>query len=159
MASKGRRRKLPNGLTPKENAFKDTVLKQIAEKGEMNGTQAALEVYDTTDPETASAIATKNMSKVSIREQIENALSTQGLDPQSMLKELAGIAQSPIVKVSGETKLKAITEVLKLHNAYPDKKTGNTVINNKILNISYSEAKDRLSEMGVEASEFIKDAD
>jgi hypothetical protein len=162
MASQGGRKKLRNGLTPKENAFKNKIIKQIAETGEINGTQAALEVYDTKDPKVAGVIAVRKLEKDSIKEEIEDVLNRQGLDLESILGNVKGIAQAPMAKApTPEVVLKANLELLKLHGAYPDKNKGpsNLTINQKITNISYSEAKERLSRMSSEASDFIADAD
>lgn len=60
-------------LTAKQLAF---VKQYLATK---NGTQAALTTYNTTDAKTAQAIATENLSKPLIREELARELEANGL--------------------------------------------------------------------------------
>lgn len=57
----------PRKITTKQEKFAQ---EYIANQG--NGTQAALTVYDTTDPHTACAIATENLSKPVVVDAIES---------------------------------------------------------------------------------------
>lgn len=161
MASKGKRRTLSNGLTPKQEKFKQVVLQQIAEKGEINGTQAALEAYETTDKVTASTIAHENMNKPLISNDIEQALSANGISSDGILKNINGLAEAAPAKVTGETVLKANLAILKLlgHGDNGKKGKSSLTINNTMINIGYDEAKQKLQEVGKDADTFILEAD
>lgn len=161
MAKTGSRRKLKNGLTSKENAFTQKVLEQIVTTGEMNGTQAALEVYDTTDKRTAGVIAHENMKKPKISETIQEALEVQGLTQDKIVENIGRIAGAQAQKITDVTILKANIELLKLHNAYPDKKSMhlNLNIKGKVSDLGYSEAEKRLKELNQSSTIFMQDAE
>lgn len=69
-------------LSPKQKAF----AKAYVEK-KMNGTQAALAVYDTKSPNVAGAIATENLQKPKIKEEIASLLR----DNDIVLADILGI--------------------------------------------------------------------
>jgi hypothetical protein len=152
MAKGGSRKRLRNGLTPKENAFTKEIVKQISETGDINGTQAALKVYDTTDPKTAGVIASENLSKPSIKEQIELAMESQGLTSSTIMANLKKLAVAEPEKISGDTVLKVNVELLKLLGAYPDKKSTHVNVNlsGKIGAMGYDEARKELEALRAE---------
>lgn len=69
-------------LTPKQAKF----VKGLA--AGKSGTQAALEAYDTTDPNTAKVIASENLTKPNVRDAIENAMMKLNLTPERALKPI-----------------------------------------------------------------------
>jgi hypothetical protein len=139
----GSRRILKNGLTHKETAFTKKIVEQIVNGEEINGTKAALEVYDTTNPKSAGVIASDNLNKVVIQNEMEQALSAAGLSREKIMANLTKIASHDAVRYSGETVLKANIEALKLIGAYPDKKSMHLNLNlsGKVKGMSYDEAK------------------
>lgn len=159
VSSKGNFIKLKNGLTPKQNRFKDKIIEQIATTGNINGTQAAIEVYDTKDRAVAKDIAQENLSKPSIREQIEIAMESKGLTPSSIMDNLKKIAVNTPEKVSGEVYLKANIEMLKLWGAYPGSKSMHMNLNlsGKIGTMGYDEAQAALDEIEGNVGEMGKD--
>ena len=152
-------KKMRNGLTPKQDAFTKVVLKQIADKGEANLTQAALQVYDTTSTKSASVIASNNLGIISIREQIEQALISKGLTLDVITGNIGNLANSKPEKVSGDTILKANIELMKLQGAYPDKKSLNfnvsASIKTKYQDMSFQEIQQRLKEVDQELKEVM----
>lgn len=161
MSSKGRTRRLKNGLTQKENAFKNTVLKQIADGKPVNGTQAALEVFDTTDPKVAGQIAHDKLKKVEISEQIDAALEEHGISPSSILQNIGKLASTEPVKVTGETVLKSNIELAKLLNLYPSKKSTSTTYSfkGKIGSTNFKEAKEIYDAIDAEIVELVEESD
>lgn len=160
MSSKGGSIRLPNGLTPKENAFTATVVKQIAEGKPVNGRAAILEHYDTTDPQVASGIATENFRKPRIQEAIQKALASNGLSIEKSLAGISELAEAKEYKMSGETKLKANIEILKLFNAYPGQKQSSHETNiNIFTGLSYEEAKKKYESMTSQTTGFVEEAE
>jgi hypothetical protein len=160
MSSKGRSIKLKNGLTAKQDAFKRTIIKQIATTGTPNATQAALATYDTTDPNTANSIASENLANPIIRSEIEAALSRVGMSLDKTLKNIQGLAESAPEKITGETVLKANLSILKLLGHDGSKKQGSSLNVNQInINLGYDEAKSKLQALTTQAEDFITEAE
>jgi hypothetical protein len=159
--ARGRARTLKNGLTPKENAFKNKILEQIATTGTPNATQAAMDVYDVKNRATANAIAGDKLQKASIQEEIQKALENNGLSVELAAKEIGTIAQAQPRFITGDQKLKANIEILKLLGAYPGKNQGKKTINfnQTVVNLSFDEAKQKLEELNGGSTGFIKDSD
>lgn len=157
----GRAKKLRNGLTPKQDAFTKVVLKQITDKGEANLTQAALQVYNTTSDKSASVIASNNLGIISIREQIEQALSRQGLSLDVITGNLGNLANHKPEKVSGDVVLKSNVELLKLMGAYPSSKhtTVNVSFKAKLKDMKYQDLKKYVEEMRQKNDELIKEVE
>ena len=105
-----------------------------------NGTEAAMRVYNVKNRNTAHAIASENLQKPTIREAIDEVLRTKGLSLDVIAGNIGKLANSKPEKISGDVVLKANVELLKLHGAYPDKKS---------FQFSYS-AKQQLSSMSIE---------
>jgi phage terminase small subunit len=161
MASKGRQVKLSNKLTLKQQKFTKKVIEQIAKDGTINGTQAALETYDTKDQAVAGQIAYENMKKPDVKEQIEKAAELAGLSFETSMKEIGKIAQFEAVKITGEQKLKANIEIIKILGGYPGQKgsKGTTNIQNNYINMGYSEAKKELGKIDSNNKDFIQEAE
>lgn len=154
-------RKLRNGLTPKQNAFTKVVVKQIVEKGEINLTQAALEVYDTNSAKSASVIASNNLGIVSVREQIDKALSSSGLGVDAIVDNMKNLACATPEKISADVVLKSNIELLKLHGAYPSTKHTqvNLSLRSQISSLSFAEAKERYEKLHSEINELLIDSE
>ena len=73
---------MANTLTIKQRRF----VKRTLETG--NPTRAAMDVYDTTKRNVASAIASENLRKPAIREQVEQALEAEGVTPRHVIEKL-----------------------------------------------------------------------
>ena len=159
MAEQGRKFTNQNGLTPKQNAFADRIIEQIATTGEPNATQAAMEVYDIKDRNTARAIGAENMTKPSIQEYLKNMLSSQGLTTEMSLAAIKELVEAKNYKMSGETKLKASIEVLKLLGVYPgsDKSPSHSQTN-IFIGMGFDEARQKYEEINGTATSFISEA-
>lgn len=106
-------------LTMKQKIFVDEYIKS---KG--NGTQSALKAYDTTDKVTASVIATENLKKVSVSEELERILTREELSLNTFTTKLSDVIQSePAKGYSGADIMDAVKTGLKLHGVLQDKKT------------------------------------
>ena len=114
-----------------------------------NGTQSALQAYDTKDPRVAQTIASENLSKPIIIQTIEEKLRAQDITVETITKNVNALASKEPEKVSAETILKANVELLKLLNAYPDKKSYRIGLSmsGKIKDLTYLEAKKQLEEL------------
>lgn len=113
----------PKKLTVKQTKF---VKAYVANDG--NGTKAALETYDTTEPTVANAIAVENLLKPSIKEAIENALIKHEITMDSAVKPIADGLKAikyyednedgtATVQPDHSTRLKASSMALKLMGA------------------------------------------
>lgn len=149
----GREGKIQNKLTRKQSAFIKGIL------AGKSLTQSAMIAYDVSNSKSASVIASQNLNKLSIREALDIALHSQGLTLDILTKNIGNLANATSVKVSGETILKANIELLKLHGAYPDKKSYQyqMSVQGRIKDMSYSEAKEELDKLNVSLSEFETD--
>lgn len=124
-----------------------------------NGTQAAMNVYNAKNYNTAHTIASENLQKPTIREAIDGALRTKGLTPDVITGNLGNLANSKPEKVSGDTVLKANVEVLKLMGAYPGSKhtTVNVSFKAKLKDMKYQDLKKYVEEMRQNNDELIKE--
>lgn len=151
---------MANGLTQKENAFTAKVVQQIAEGKQINATQAVLDTYDTTSKGTAGSMAKEILQKPQIREAIEKALASSGLSIEKSLSGISELAEAKVYKMSGETKLKANIEILKLFGVYPgQKQVGHETNINIFTGLSYDEAKKKHESMTSQTSEFVDEAE
>src|SRR5262245_35772408 len=81
-----------NGLTVKQRKF----VRSYVETG--NGTQAALQAYETDDPRTAHAIAAENLQKPAVQQAVADLLDQGGLSDRKLAEvhaHLLGLYQSP----------------------------------------------------------------
>lgn len=107
------------GISPKQKAF----ARQYVKNG-MNGTQAALQTYQTSDYATAGDIASDNLKRPEVRSEIERVLQDSGLALPILTDKLNDVIALPIEKkVSANERIRAIEIGLKLHNAFPAQKT------------------------------------
>ena len=110
-------------ITLKQRVF----IQKYLESG--NGTQSALEAYDTNDPEVASVIASENLTKPNIKDEIQRVLSSKGLTLQDITSKLGTIANEKDIRPTASDSIRALDILLKLHNAYPTQKTQHTNVN------------------------------
>lgn len=144
---------MPRQLSIKQRLFTQ---KYIQYNG--NGTQAALDAYDTQSPAVAHSIAAENLRKPTIREALEEALCPQGLTLSQITENLGELANTRPVKVSADTVLRANVELLKLHGAYPDKKSYQYTYSAKqnISALPFNDLKQELEKIDGEIKELIE---
>lgn len=144
-------------MTLKQKLF----IKKYLEKNG-NGTKAALEVYDTKNPNVAHTIASENLQKPAVKREIELALERVGLNDEyivELLKEstVAGLG----VKASNADSLRGIDMMLKLKGAYPTitQKTAHLRIERKetLAKMDYQVLEQELKELNKKANQLIKD--
>lgn len=148
----GREAKLyKNKLTRKQVAF----IKGVASG--RTPTESAMEVYNAKSKRVATSIASENLTKPSIREAIDNALSSQGLSLSVIMGNLGEMANSKPERISGDTKLKANMEILKLIGAYPDKKTVGVSfsLQQKVSSMTFEEVRQELEKITKENQQFL----
>lgn len=120
----------PKKLTIKQKKF---VKAYIANDG--NGTQAALQTYNTVDEKTAGVIAVENLAKPSIKEAIESALVKHEITMDAAIKPIADglratkeFGENRIEIVDHSTRLKASGMALKLLGAEKQEQSSGTNI-------------------------------
>ncbi|NCN82757.1 MAG: hypothetical protein GW947_02205 [Candidatus Pacebacteria bacterium] len=150
----GREAKQSNNLTRKQSSFvKRLILGDSA-------TQAALATYGTSDPKVASSIASENLNKPAIREAIEQAFRSKGLSLDVIVSNIGELANHKPTKISGETKLKANIELLKLLGAYYlDRKRSSISVSfsSQVSAMTFSEAKASMLELQATTEELMAD--
>lgn len=150
----GREARLNNKLTRKQNTFVNGILNG------QSATQAAMAAYDVSNTKTASVIASQNLSKLSVSEALEEALSPQGLTLDVIAGNIGNLANSKPEKVSSDAVLKANVELLKLHGAYPDKKSYQFSVSARadIKSMTFQEAKTALGKLNQHIDELLTEA-
>lgn len=148
----GREARIHNKLTRKQNNFV---------KGILSGktpTQSVMAAYDVEDSKTASVIASQNLNKLSIRGVLDEAFRSNGLTLSLVTSNLGALANSKPENVSGDVKLKANVELLKLMGAYPGSKSVQVSysIKDQIGSMSYQEIKHELDKINKEVEELLK---
>ena len=106
-----------------------------------NGTQSALTAYKTT-PMTAANIASENLNKPQIVEEIDRILKVNNFSLEENIKSVASIAvQKPETRITADQILKANLELLRLRGADLGRRTQHTSFSLKaeLSNMSYSE--------------------
>ncbi len=150
--------KLKNGLTAKQSAFKNEVIRQLQETGTINGTQAALKTLNIKDPNTAGVTAHNLLRNNKIKQSIEKIASAKGLTDEKIMDGLAEVASAKVKNITAEAKIKASVELLKLMGKYPDQRAGATqTINQTVINIGYSEAQKKLKSLHGTGEELLED--
>lgn len=144
-------------LSVKQRAF---VKKLIERKG--NATQAAMDVYDAKNYNTAHVIASENLQKPTIQKEIELALERAGLNDEyisELLREatVAGIGQ----KATNSDTLRGIEMMLKVKGAFPDKmhKSAHLRIDyrQELEKKSVKELEEELRRVGEETRKLLED--
>ncbi len=98
----------PKDLTLKQEQF----VKKYIETG--NGTEAALQVYDTTSSEVAASIAHENLQKPKIALAVHELMKEKGLDNDSLLE----IHQQLLQSSDPNVRLKSLDMAYKLGGNY-----------------------------------------
>jgi len=122
--SRFRKRKKERPNTPKQEAF----VKKVKRTGDLVG--SALKAYDTDNPSNVGKIIKHNMSKSSIREEVEGCIKEAGLETINVMKALGGalratkpdiITDKSFVEGGPDHRIRldAAKEALKLKDAYP----------------------------------------
>lgn len=92
-------------------------------KNNGNGAQAALKVYNTTDPNTARAIASENLTKPNVKQELDKILSQGKLELKNITSKLSEVIhETPAKGYSGADIMEAIKTGLKLHGVLTDRK-------------------------------------
>ena len=96
-----------------------------------------------------------------MREAIEEVLRSKGMSLDTIMANIGILANSKVEKVSGEVKLKANIELLKLLGAYTDQKnrTFSTSIKQEIQSLTFDEAKKKLQLITQQTEEFLKETE
>lgn len=147
----GREAKITNRLTRKQNSFVKGILSG------QSATQAAVTAYNVRDTKTASVIASENLTKPNIKEALEEALSSQGLTLGVITGNIGNLANSKPEKVSSDAVLKANVELLRLHGAYPDKKSYQFSVSARadIKSMTFQDAKSALEKLNQNIDELL----
>ncbi|OGK11314.1 hypothetical protein A2768_01490 [Candidatus Roizmanbacteria bacterium RIFCSPHIGHO2_01_FULL_37_16] len=151
----GRELRINNKLTRKQTIF----IQKIVEG--QSGIQAAKAAYNTSNSQVAASIAHENLNKPYVREAIEEVLRSKGMSLDTIMANIGILANSKVEKVSGEVKLKANIELLKLLGAYTDQKnrTFSTSIKQEIQSLTFDEAKKKLQLITQQTEEFLKETE
>jgi hypothetical protein len=109
-----------------------------------NGTRAALDNYDTTDRNTAAMIASDNLTKPNVRQEVEQQLKEAGLNQAYLddsLKKVADAGIRNLAATKPETLLKAIITANKLLDRFPAEKHLEAKIDlNKVYNLKTTQS-------------------
>ncbi len=107
-----------NKLTIKQRKFVNEYVKTNG-----NGTQAALKTYDTNDLNTAHAIASENLQKPTVKEQLDKILQRSEMNINRFTNKMSDIlATEPPKGYSGADIVEVIKTGLKLHGVLTDRK-------------------------------------
>ena len=141
-------------LTIKQDLF---TKKYVEHKG--NGTQAALEVYDTDSPRVAQNIASENLSNPIIQNRIDQILNKQNLSLDKNMANIGNLANSEVEKPSANAVLKANIELLKLRGAYGRQINTNVslTLKGKIKDLDYQDLKKELTVVDEELKTIMGD--
>ena len=150
-----REAKIHNNLTRKQLGFVRRLV-----KGD-SATQAVMATYNTVSPKVASSIASENLNKPAIKLAIKEALRLRGLSLDVIVSNIGELANHKQVKISGETKLKANLELLKLLGVYPDKKNQDISVSftSTVNSMTFNEAKEKMIELRSFMEEFVSDVE
>lgn len=93
-----------------------------------NGTQSILRVYDTKDSKTASVMATENLNKPSVKEELDKRLQRSDININRLTDKMSDIiASEPSKGYSGSDIVEVIKTGLKLHGVLSDKRVTTNV--------------------------------
>lgn len=133
-------------------------VKKYIETG--NGTQAALETYNTAKPSVAANIASENLRKPQVIEEVNKVLDRKGLNLEQVSESVGSILQRGVeTKVTGDNVLRAAELAFKLHGAFPTPKTAHIRLNvrQELEKLSYQELMERHNKSLKEIEEIIAD--
>ena len=148
----------PNNLTPKQARFSQVIINQIQKTGTANATKAAQEALEVTNLNSAATIGSDMLKMPKIKQTIQEALAEAGLTPHVLAGELRSLASSTPEKVSADTKLRSIVEILKVTGAYPTQKHANVSLSVRanLGNMQYGDLEKEVSRINGEIQELIE---
>lgn len=144
-------------MTLKQRQF---VKKYIQNGG--NGTQAAMDVYNTKNYNSAHSIASDNLQKPTIRREIEQAMEAEGLTDEYISEILrkatvAGIGQ----KATNSDTLRGVEMMLKIKGAFPSKLHQSAHlrvdVRQELYKMSYKELLDQVKEVQETTRQLLDD--
>lgn len=155
------RKRLRNGLTPKQNKLKNVLLEQIEKTGGTNITQAGLAVYNTKDRATAHQVAREALENPKLAEVIEKALNKANATPSKLLDNIASLAHATPKEYKDSTVLKANIALLKISgvDVTGQKTTHTKTTKTTIQQLGFDESKQQLRIMTQESTEFLDELD
>jgi len=142
-----------NKLRTKQRLF---IQEYIKSNG--NGTQSALKVYDTIDKPTAGSIATENLKKPEIQQELKTILQRRDLQLDRFTNKLSDIVGSePLKGYSGADIVEAVKTGLKLHGVLTDRKVTTTYnLNADLEKLSTSDLIERHKKLSKETQSIIE---
>ena len=130
---------MARGLTIKQNMF----VKGLVESG--NGTQAALGAYNTSSSEVAKVIASENLTKLNVREAVEQAMERNGLSVEYISGKIKDSMVAGVgIKAKNSDTIRAGEVLLKLRGAFPTKQSASLHVDIRQMaeRMSYGELKE-----------------
>ena len=145
-----------DGLTPKKRAFTNEVLKQIRETGNTNFVKAAQATLETTTYNSSAVGASELLKDPKVKLTIQEALVQAGLTPTIISGRLRHLATTQVEKVSADTQLRSIVEILKLTGAYPTQKHANVSLSVRanLGNMQYGDLEKEVQRINSELQEL-----
>lgn len=156
----GGAKRMRNGLTQKQNKFKDIVLQQIRDGKQINATEAAAQTYDVKSRDVANAIGAENLANPSIKLTIEQELDKIGATSSQILWNLNKMANATPEKYDASTILKANIEIMKLRGMVKTDQTQNfsLTFNQQVNNLTFKEIEEELAMMRATNEELVTEA-
>ena len=141
-------------LTYKQKLFAQEYVKH---KG--NGTQAALQVYDNQEPESAAVTASRMLNNVNVQETIDQIAAKQGITHDTILNRIAQIGSQEPEKWTGDTILRATQDLAKMLRMYPSTKHTNinVSVKAKLKEMKYQDLKGYVEGMRSRNDELVRE--
>lgn len=139
-------------MTLKQKLF----VKKYVETG--NGTQAALEAYNTTSSSVAANIASENLRKPKVLEEITTILDRQGLSLTEVSESVGNIIRKgPQTKITGDNVIRAAELAFRLHNAFPAEKSLHVRMDlrRELEKMNYQQLKEAYRERDIQIQELL----
>ena len=142
--------------TFKEKQF---ALKYVENGG--NGTQAALDTYDTNSKDSAQVIASNNLDKPIVLEELNRILEKLGLNEDSYIaKKLYDSLESSIgVKSKNSDAVNILNMLLKIKNTYPASKhmSMKLTMNNDISRKDFNQVQETLKDLQDKTTKLLEE--
>lgn len=85
-----------------------------------NGTKAAMEVYNVADEKSAAVIASKELRKVNVQNEVQRVMQAKGIGTEALAEKHAMVlGQAPEKKMSWNEYIRAIELGYKINDAMP----------------------------------------
>jgi hypothetical protein len=126
-----------------------------------NGTQAALQVYNSEDPKVAQTIASQNLLLPIVQETIDQIAAKQGITHSTILEEFKDLGTREVEKVSADTKLRSLVELAKMLRMYPSTKHTNinVSVKAKLKDMKYQDLKGYVEGMRSRNDELVQEVE